>query len=465
LTTEVLQLSAPAKLNGVALLLTELGLAAGIGILVPLASWYEISRYLGICIVGLIVLISPALTSKKMWMLLLFASIIPAKYRLISFAEHVYLIPSDFIILLFLFYLLLMTLRGRLKVGPVPFFLFGLALISVIVASLNAATVHAVGYVKILLFDILAFYAATVLVSDSGDLEYVLKVALIFGAALAVGGLVEFLNLGTDLLSSVGNLTARERWALRVGGTWTYPAYLGAGLNLIIPIAFACAIEFTSRPRLRLLSQIAFVLMLSAAAATITRSVLLSTMASLFLLLLYYRRRLFRGRGLLVWVVVAILVTVSPLGQLILSRFSGLGQSGIDQESFIERFKVWKEALRLFSQSPLIGIGPFSFLTKGRVGYHQIHNYWLQLLTELGLLGCVAFAALFGMMFLRLCRVSRNVSRPWRGAVVGVMVAWIGIMLQAFSDNHLFAEEFGIAFWFLTGAVWHLNRKPGEADV
>jgi hypothetical protein len=202
-------LNTPSKRNGVAPLLTKLGLAAGIGVLVPLVSWGETSRLLGICIVSLIVLISPALTSKKTWMFLLFASIIPAKYRLVSFAEHVYLIPSDFIVLLLLFHLLLMTLRGRLKVGPVPLFLFGLALISVVVSSVNAASVHAVGYIKIFLFDILVFYAATVLVSDSGDLEYVLKVALIFGAALAVGSLVEFLNLGTDLLSSVHGLTQR----------------------------------------------------------------------------------------------------------------------------------------------------------------------------------------------------------------------------------------------------------------
>ena len=127
---------------------------------------------------------------------------------------------------------------------------------------------------------------------------------------------------------------------------------------------------------------------------------------------------------------VAILVSVTPLGQLILGRFSGLGQSGIDQESFVERFALWKEALRLFGQSPLIGIGPFSFLTKGRIGYHQIHNYWLQLLTELGLLGFVVFAMLFGMIFLWLCRISRSVSPPWRGVVIGVVIAWIAIIFS-----------------------------------
>jgi O-antigen ligase len=402
----------------------------------------------------------------RIWILLLFVAMIPAKLQLVAFAEHAYLIPSDILMFLFAFGLLLIIMQRGLKIGPVPFFLFGLVLIAMILSSFNASSIHTLGYVKIFIFDILAFYAATVLVSNTDDLEYVLAVVLLFGAALAIGGLIEFLIHGKGLLTAISSLSSRERWILRVGGTWTYPAYLGAGLNLLIPVAFASALEFSDSPRLRRLSQVAFILMLLAVGATITRSVLLSTGVSLFLLMLYYRHTLFRGRMLLVLVVVATLLVVSPLGSLIYSRFLGLGQTGIDQESFAERFTVWGEALKLFSQSPLIGIGPFSFLTKGspQVGYHQIHNYWLQILTELGLLGLSAFAVLFLMVFWQLYRVSRNVASPWRGVAVGVMIAWIAILLQALSDNHLFGEEFGIVFWFMTGAIWYLHRHAGKAS-
>jgi putative inorganic carbon (HCO3(-)) transporter len=406
-------------------------------------------------------------TMKRAWILLLFVAIIPAKFSLISFAQHVYLIPSDFLMLLFIFYSLLLVLQGRFRIGPVPFFPFGFALISIIAASFNANSIHAIGYVKIFLFDIFAFYAGTILISHPKDLEYFLIVVLLFGTVLALGALVQFLNVGTDILASVSNLSARERWMLRVGGTWTYPAYLGAGLNLLMPIAVASALVFSERPKIRRLSQLAVILMLLAAAATVTRSVLLSAAVSLFLLMLYFRRRLLHGRVLVALGAVALLVFISPLGQLIQGRFLGIGQSDIDQASFEQRFELWDEAIALFQESPLIGIGPFSFLTKGStdLGSHQIHNYWLQILAELGLFGLTAFVVLFGLVLLKLYRGSRNIVAPWRGIMVGVMISWTALMLQALSDNHLFGEEFGIALWLITGAVWHLDRVTREANV
>src|SRR5262249_7862393 len=68
------------------------------------------------------------------------------------------------------------------------------------------------------------------------------------------------------------------------------------------------------------------------------------------------------------------------------------------QESAEGRLAGIALGLELFSQSPLLGIGPGGFPFATRTGYNP-HNLYAQLLSETGLVGAVAFGSLLWCFF------------------------------------------------------------------
>lgn len=93
------------------------------------------------------------------------------------------------------------------------------------------------------------------------------------------------------------------------------------------------------------------------------------------------------------------------LAPLLLTRLSTIPEAFSEGGSWDIRVKVWQEAFNLFVQSPVIGIGPNRFqqlaseqrLTNvfalsGFSPSTKIHNIFLELLTETGLVGFLIFA-------------------------------------------------------------------------
>ena len=134
------------------------------------------------------------------------------------------------------------------------------------------------------------------------------------------------------------------------------------------------------------------------------------------------------------------------------------------------RLLLWGTAWDFFVHSPIVGIGWGNFVTLyGSYlnfswilpGILDVHNLYLQLLTETGILG---FAAFFSLMFL----AGREARRQWRAArsdlgralSFGVLGAILTVLVHG-SVDFLFrvSPQFGTLFWTLL-ALLVANASP-----
>ncbi len=102
--------------------------------------------------------------------------------------------------------------------------------------------------------------------------------------------------------------------------------------------------------------------------------------------------------------------------------------------SSIQRVSVWQGTFQLLRENPLLGNGFQSFLYG--FPYHRppglfrlvdyAHNEYLQLITESGLIALTLLLLPMGFLILRLTRIARTSSTPWKknaaqGGVIGIL--------------------------------------------
>lgn len=112
--------------------------------------------------------------------------------------------------------------------------------------------------------------------------------------------------------------------------------------------------------------------------------------------LLYFRallgRRLFVTFVIVVALIVlfSIITEYSPILQNYVGRFSNFDTD----EAVQERYSYWSIAINQFNNNPIIGIGWKAFRALNFKN-NDVHNMYLQILCETGILGAIVFFALF----------------------------------------------------------------------
>lgn len=139
----------------------------------------------------------------------------------------------------------------------------------------------------------------------------------------------------------------------------------------------------------------------------------------------------------------------------------------LQAQSVSERLLMWKSAKNMFLDHPGLGIGLGNFgdlyeqkyiLPEAKEGRHpHPHSIYLQTLAETGILGFVAFSAVWGCA---LRRVIRNALQPdadfWKKAVP---FSILGFLLYGLTDNLIYHFPAGFQFcWFLIGASWRIKE-------
>lgn len=114
-----------------------------------------------------------------------------------------------------------------------------------------------------------------------------------------------------------------------------------------------------------------------------------------------------------------------------LGRFS-------DVNSIRARLDLWRLALAMSLEHPLLGVAPMHFAyTYNGLGAHP-HNFWLQLLAEWGIPATVCFASIVVVMWRLSVRSSLNTTEGPNGDLTGACVAasfavWsVGILLDGY---------------------------------
>jgi hypothetical protein len=145
-----------------------------------------------------------------------------------------------------------------------------------------------------------------------------------------------------------------------------------------------------------------------------------------------------RGRGLAAW--------VAALTALVVTFQSGILDFLLvrSQSSDLDRLTLWQDSLRIWLKSPLVGVGSGNLTSYTETyssfplalvlqGYHQVHNTFLELLAEDGIIGLLLFLAFLVVVFRSLViGKSPTVDSPTvPTAALGLLVATVTMGLFA----------------------------------
>jgi len=139
-----------------------------------------------------------------------------------------------------------------------------------------------------------------------------------------------------------------------------------------------------------------------------------------------------------------------------------------------ERIYRWIAALNMIEAKPVFGFGPNTFYhnyqqyteqpfktwVSNNPEHSTVHNYFLLLLVEQGVMGCVLFTLMYLMMLLQTQwlyihlqhRVFKSIS-----SVTGVILVMIGVLI--FSSDLIETDKIGSLFWLCCGTLIILHQK------
>jgi probable O-glycosylation ligase (exosortase A-associated) len=199
------------------------------------------------------------------------------------------------------------------------------------------------------------------------------------------------------------------------GGLLTDNNDFGLALVMVLPILF----HLGARDRSRAVRAASFVLGAVCTAAvffTHSRGGFFALGVTTVAWMLTFRRKAFAlvaGPALLV-------LTVAMVPRELVSRVSGLVRGKPDVSAEL-RVVAWRKAFAMAAGKPVFGVGPGSFERRWSQvppahggGPITVHDTYLQVLAESGLVGLLAFVSLLVIALLEAGRAGRDGREPWR---------------------------------------------------
>ena len=292
----------------------------------------------------------------------------------------------------------------------------------------------------------------------------------------AVAGYVQLLDLrlpgGLDevvprSLASVadsedyfGPMLSAEFTAGRLVGTM--PSINTFALFLLVAVAVAWAIAMSSPPRAarRWLAWAGLAALVPLFVNTFSRGAWIA----LGLAFLVYAAARDRRLLLVIPVVAGLLTWLAPQ---LFQRFFEADLSDPSASTAAHRLVIWNSALALFAQSPLFGVGfGVGNWQAGLSAYGYgvtIHNDYLRVLVDAGLVGMAAYLLVLTTLGLQLVGAIRRArSVEARILALVALAVWVGLLAARATENVLTNPPIQLYFWALMGlAIGGAAASPG----
>lgn len=182
-------------------------------------------------------------------------------------------------------------------------------------------------------------------------------------------------------------------------------------------------------------------------------------------------------RGVL-FAAIATIVIVLPLAVVAVERSRGISVFDPEEGSTAYRLEVWREALGIIKDNPLMGIGKGSegklkeslgLYDNGRLPPGHFHSTPVQVAVWWGLLGLIFYYSFMAIFVLDTWQTIKIVSgdNQWqlRGIALGGLGAIVAFNVSSFAHFNFGDGEVIMAFWLLTGLAFAVRRIAIESSV
>lgn len=293
------------------------------------------------------------------------------------------------------------------------------------------------------------------------------QVRKIFGAVLAAGIGTVLIGFYQRIIDFYGDfyfwLYPRqaedlEPWTGRITSVLNYSNSLAGFLNLILPIALGLILIRVSS-RLRSVAVAALVCCAAALVLTASRGGFAAFLVVLLLGAIFVARQGKSRR----WLLIGGLMTA---GVALVLFFGVVRAPWVEEDqSAAMRLLFWGVAGTLFLRSPIVGVGYGNFrdlynLPGIAPGVFDVHNLYLQLLSETGLVGFATFSCLT-VLAIRRCVINLRKSHLDLRTIVNfaALGAVVSLLLHGFVDFlFIVSPQFTALFWLILSLVVVADR-------
>jgi putative inorganic carbon (HCO3(-)) transporter len=326
----------------------------------------------------------------------------------------------------------------------------------------------------------IVIFVAAVLVAAAFSREMLASVEhaknlLLFVVIYAVGGLLTDARLGRRLsavlvFSGMGSsiygiaiyLTGRGEGVLgRTPGSFSTPMTFGGVLLILCSISFAIVVSPGIGRRPRIAYCLATVASFVALLFTFTRSSWIGTVVSVAIVLAFLRRKL------LIPFATALVVLFLLLPGTYRERIATMWSPTFGTN--VQRLELLSGGWRIFKDHPIVGVGTMDlaaiyrqYKPPGAVFVHgHMHNNFLQIAVQMGVVGLAAFVLLLVAFFRLLVRnLKLDLALPERAWVVGSLGAFIGFLVNGLFDWTFGDAEIITLLYVVMGANLAISMRP-----
>lgn len=298
------------------------------------------------------------------------------------------------------------------------------------------------------------YYLIPRFLTSTNRVQFLLKTLLVSHVLIAAYG------LGTQAVGGI-----------RIYGDLAYPFFIEHCIyaaficfSLVFMLAFALN---EPQGRTQTILWIATAFLAFAVFLTFVRGSWISLLPVLFYYMLQFRTR--RGSvdlvvvGIYVILIGIVIVLGTGLGQLFLQRIETV--TDLQYVANYDRIGRWFSAIAIWQDNPIFGAGWGSY--PDMYFYYIIikdtwsgefrmgaHNIYLELLSEVGIVGLIVFLTLIYVFFrqaiLLQFRTNNSTLRTFLIATQGAMITFL---VHAFLNNLGPSDKIGITFWFFLGSI------------
>jgi len=300
--------------------------------------------------------------------------------------------------------------------------------------------------------------------------------SIIIGILVSLIALIQFYGFFNNIFVRVGG---------RPGSTIGNPIFLGIYLLLLFFPTLSFAIKEKNR-YLKIFYIFSLLLFLYVIFITGSRAAYLGIIAGVFYFLLFYPKKFTILKILTALFLILVASTVfyvntqshfpqvlqnNRLFQILESRLSI--KAALDNE----RFRAWQTVLEEIKDKPILGWGPENLAVGFDKNYDsnitwspwwdKAHNVFLDIGAQTGILGIIAYLALFVVLFWQLHKlksVDKNAKQYAEPTLIahGIQATLIGYLVANFFSFDTFATY--LIFFFIIGYSLHLISS-GTADI
>lgn len=310
--------------------------------------------------------------------------------------------------------------------------------------------------IKVSVFAVLSYLAISVLIKSQSDLQRATYGLVAWGAVVGLLLTIYFMSGWSADLGPEANYDVKDEIGIGLGRS----NYVAAILVLVLPVGMSTI--FSHRGIYRILFALASGLMSLGLLITMSKGAFLSLAVALVCAIPLMRRQgLGMRHALVLLLVISSFLLLVPRDLLL---------SNIDMFVYrlatpdLERVDLWRVAWKTFTGHPIFGVGPgaiYLYNQQFAIAVVDTHNFVLQQLAELGMIGAIPFFLILGTFLrrsYRLC-VSLASDDPLRFLPVGLFAGTLATLVHGLVEPTFPGQQYAVVFWVCMALLFVLHRQ------